>query len=145
MVVDALRRRGEVNRLVADPQDRKCPRRKRAELSWLEEIVSPNLQASIPQTPTLPYGLEMTGADEVWAMGYTGQGIIVASQDTGVEWDHPGLKANYRGYISATQTISHTYQLVRRLGYSGDRHGVAVTPRCPAMMVDMAHTPSVQW
>jgi serine protease AprX len=46
-------------------------------------------------------------ADDVWALGYTGQGVVVASADTGVEWTHPALKAKYRGWNGAT--ASHDY------------------------------------
>ncbi len=37
-------------------------------------------------------------APEVWALGYTGQGIVVGGQDTGYQWDHPALKSKYRGW-----------------------------------------------
>lgn len=33
-----------------------------------------------------------------WASGYDGTGTVVASIDTGVQWDHPALKEKYRGY-----------------------------------------------
>jgi serine protease AprX len=46
-------------------------------------------------------------ADDVWALGYTGQGVTVASADTGVEWTHPALKAKYRGWNGST--ASHDY------------------------------------
>lgn len=44
------------------------------------------------------WGLSKIGADSVWAMGYSGQGVVIGGQDTGYEWDHPVLKANYRGW-----------------------------------------------
>jgi subtilisin family serine protease len=37
-------------------------------------------------------------ADDVWALGYTGQGIVMGGQDTGYDWDHPALKPHYRGW-----------------------------------------------
>ncbi|MBL7063800.1 MAG: S8 family serine peptidase [Anaerolineae bacterium] len=37
-------------------------------------------------------------ADEAWAMGVTGEGIVVAGQDTGYDWTHPALKSHYRGW-----------------------------------------------
>ena len=37
-----------------------------------------------------------------WSQGYTGQGIVVAGQDTGYAWDHPALINAYRGYNAAT-------------------------------------------
>ena len=35
---------------------------------------------------------------EVWAMGITGKGTVIAGQDTGYDWDNPLLKAQYRGW-----------------------------------------------
>ncbi len=57
----------------------------------------------------LPYGLTYTHADGVWALGYRGQGIVIGSQDTGVQWDHPALRAAYRGWDSAAMTVTHAY------------------------------------
>ncbi|MFN2746132.1 MULTISPECIES: S8 family serine peptidase [unclassified Bacillus (in: firmicutes)] len=37
-------------------------------------------------------------APDVWKKHYKGKGAVVASIDTGVEWDHPALKTKYRGY-----------------------------------------------
>jgi serine protease AprX len=46
----------------------------------------------------LPWGITLIGADQVWAMGYRGQGVVIGSHDTGVEWSHPALIRNYRGW-----------------------------------------------
>ncbi|RME50113.1 MAG: PKD domain-containing protein, partial [Caldilineae bacterium] len=46
-------------------------------------------------------------ADAVWAMGFTGQGIVIGGQDTGYDWDHPALINHYRGWDGAT--ASHDY------------------------------------
>lgn len=40
------------------------------------------------------WGLDMINAPEVWAQGYTGQGIVVAVVDSGVDYNHPDLAAN---------------------------------------------------
>ena len=37
-------------------------------------------------------------APAVWALGFTGQGMIVGNQDTGIRWDHNALKSKYRGW-----------------------------------------------
>jgi serine protease AprX len=40
-----------------------------------------------------------TGADKVWSqLKIKGAGVVVAGQDTGVDWTHPALKAKYRGW-----------------------------------------------
>ncbi|HLO86196.1 MAG TPA: S8 family serine peptidase [Nostocaceae cyanobacterium] len=40
------------------------------------------------------WGADLVKAPEVWAKGYTGQGVIVAVLDTGVDYNHPDLKDN---------------------------------------------------
>lgn len=45
--------------------------------------------------------LVRVNADAVWALGYTGQGIVVAGQDTGYDWPHPALREQYRGWDGA--------------------------------------------
>ena len=37
-------------------------------------------------------------APDVWAMGFTGQGVVIGGQDTGYQWDHPALINQYRGW-----------------------------------------------
>jgi serine protease AprX len=52
--------------------------------------------------PMAPQGVEWNvqkiGAPAVWALGYTGQGLVYANADTGVAWDVPALKSRYRGW-----------------------------------------------
>lgn len=48
--------------------------------------------------PTLEWGIQQIQADKVWEMGYRGQGVVVAGQDTGYEWEHEGIKTKYRGW-----------------------------------------------
>jgi serine protease AprX len=49
--------------------------------------------ATPPDDPTLvETGVNHTRAPEVWAQGYTGQGIVVGAADTGYRWDHLALK-----------------------------------------------------
>ncbi|MCB0520728.1 MAG: S8 family serine peptidase [Lewinellaceae bacterium] len=58
---------------------------------------------------TIEWGIEKINADDVWAMGYRGQGVTVGGQDTGYEWEHPALKNEYRGYDTLTGTADHNY------------------------------------
>jgi serine protease AprX len=46
-------------------------------------------------------------APEVWALGYTGQGAVVAGADTGVFWEHAALMEQYRGRDGVTE--NHDY------------------------------------
>ncbi|MGQ0805505.1 MAG: Ig-like domain-containing protein [Actinomycetota bacterium] len=48
-------------------------------------------------------------ADDAWALGYKGQGVVVAGADTGVRYTHQAIKRQYRGYDAATNTWDHDY------------------------------------
>jgi serine protease AprX len=59
------------------------------------------------RTAAIEPGLTQVGAPQVWALGYTGQGAVVASADTGVSYTHPALLGKYRGWDGAT--ANHDY------------------------------------
>jgi subtilisin family serine protease len=66
----------------------------------------------VEQTPpgapaTIEPGITYTHAPDVWALGFTGQDIVVASADTGVRWTHNALKPHYRGWDGVT--ADHDY------------------------------------
>jgi serine protease AprX len=64
-----------------------------------------------PRAPSMPEAIEWNitkiNAPELWGRGVSGQGIVVASADTGVQWDHPALKNAYRGWDGAG--ANHNY------------------------------------
>ena len=52
-----------------------------------------------PRTPaTIEPGIVYTHAPDVWALGFRGETVVVASADTGVRWTHDALKPHYRGW-----------------------------------------------
>lgn len=55
------------------------------------------------------WGIDMINADDVWAMGYRGQGVTVGGEDTGYDWTHPAIHDKYRGYYAPTDTVDHNY------------------------------------
>lgn len=59
----------------------------------IEEIidVNPHRIVEPPQINTISWGVVDIQAPQIWAMGYTGQGILIANIDTGVERTHPAL------------------------------------------------------
>ena len=70
----------------------------------------------------VPVGLVEPGviavrAPEVWALGITGEGVVVATLDTGVDGGHPALASRWRG-------LDPAYAGNRRVGVvrSGDQH-----------------------
>jgi serine protease AprX len=90
----------------------------RPDVARLEANPSIRLQEPTPQEPELSgarpdsalaieWGVQRVGADAVWAQGYTGEGIVVAGQDTGYDWDHPALRRQYRGWNGTT--VTHDY------------------------------------
>jgi hypothetical protein len=50
-------------------------------------------------------------ADQVWALGFTGQGMVLAGNDTGLDETHPSIKSHYRGCIDppACTSYDHNY------------------------------------
>jgi subtilisin family serine protease len=68
----------------------------------------PVVHESTPQHATVEWGLQKINADDVWATGHTGQGVVVASIDTGVRYTHEALVNQYRGN-NGDGTFSHDY------------------------------------
>jgi subtilisin family serine protease len=64
-----------------------------------------------PQQPAsvlaIEWGVNKVRAPQVWAAGFTGQGIVIAGQDTGIRWTHAALKSKYRGWDGTT--ADHNY------------------------------------
>lgn len=55
------------------------------------------------------WSIDRIGAPAAWDTGIDGSGTVVASIDTGVQWDHPALKEKYRGYDADTEEVDHDY------------------------------------
>ncbi len=71
------------------------------------ELIERAAQAG-PQWSGTAWGLIFTGADKVWSeFGVTGAGVTVANIDTGVQWNHPALVQQYRGWNGGT--AEHNY------------------------------------
>ena len=61
-----------------------------------------------PDSPqTIETGVNYIHAPQVWAQGFTGQGIVVGGADTGYRWTHNALKNHYRGWNGTT--ADHNY------------------------------------
>lgn len=93
-------------------------------------IANPNIQLSLPDVQpqaiqrspeAVEWGIAMIGADQVWAMGYQGQGVVIAGQDTGYEWEHPALKNTYRGWNGTT--ADHNYNWHDAISEISPLHG----------------------
>src|SRR5207248_889512 len=86
-IAEALAARPDVARVEGNPQIQNFPQ----PLSALEA----------DQQQAIEPGISYTHAPQVWALGFTGQGIVVAGADTGIRWTHNALKPHYRGWDGA--------------------------------------------
>ncbi len=73
----------------------------------LPEPIGAQSAAASPEA--IEWGVSRVQAPWAWTQGYTGQGVVVAGQDTGYDWDHPALINAYRGYDPATGPVDHDY------------------------------------
>lgn len=134
-VAQLLRRRLDIDRLVANPKVAQHDSSGQGLASYLPRFHE--LVVDARATAALPYGLEATNAPAVWALGYTGQNIVVASQDTGVQWDHPALRVAYRGAISPTisltnpVSVTHVYNWYDAWGSDGRPGTCEIDPQIP--------------
>lgn len=59
--------------------------------------------------PSVEWNIQYVKADKIWEKyNFTGEGFVLANADTGVQWDHPALKARYVG-LSANGDVDHHY------------------------------------
>jgi serine protease AprX len=74
---------------------------------WIEDPSIANFGV-MPSAPNvIEWGVQNVNAPQVWAMGFTGQGIVIGNQDTGMRWTHNALKPHYRGWDGVT--ADHNY------------------------------------
>ncbi|HEX5111299.1 MAG TPA: S8 family serine peptidase, partial [Saprospiraceae bacterium] len=67
------------------------------------------LSGDVDSRSAIEWGIDMINADDVWSMGFRGQGVLVGGEDTGYDWKHPALKKQYAGYIAEGDTANHNY------------------------------------
>ncbi len=65
-----------------------------------------------------PYGITTINADDVWADGILGSGVVVGNVDTGVDYTHEALVEQYRGNLGGV--FDHDYSWWDPTGICGD-------------------------
>jgi subtilisin family serine protease len=65
-----------------------------------------------------PWGVTKIGAEDVWAEGVLGSGVVVANIDTGVDYTHEALVEQYRGNLGGS--FDHNYSWWDPTGICGD-------------------------
>src|SRR5947207_893979 len=86
-IAEALAARPDVARVEGNPQ--------------IQNLLQPLPAVEADQQQAIEPGISYTHAPQVWALGFTGQGIVVAGADTGIRWTHNALKPHYRGWNGA--------------------------------------------
>ncbi|MCB0395496.1 MAG: S8 family serine peptidase [Flavobacteriales bacterium] len=89
------------------------------------EMLKPVNEAQPASTGTesmeaIEWSLTLTKADQVWDLGHTGQGAVVGGQDTGYEWDHPAILAQYRGWNGNAANHNYNWHDAVHTGNGGD-------------------------
>ncbi len=54
--------------------------------------------SATPASPTPGWNISKVNADDVWNLGYTGEGVIIGQLDTGVDATHPAFHGRFAGY-----------------------------------------------
>ncbi|MEW5987880.1 MAG: S8 family serine peptidase, partial [Chloroflexota bacterium] len=70
-----------------------------------EPFINPNPPKQAPSV--IEPNITFVNADDVWGLGYRGEGTVLAGNDTGLDWDHPALIVQYRGWDGVT--ADHNY------------------------------------
>jgi bacillopeptidase F len=138
-------------RLAAFPEVEKLLPNEQRELI---KAVDTDAEVAQNNTADIEWNVERVGAPAVWDMGIDGQGAVVASIDTGVDWEHPALKDKYRGYDPVTGEVDHTYSFFDPVNgaeepYDDDSHGTHVTGTMVGSEPDGSNkvgmAPGAQW
>ncbi|MGL5001396.1 MAG: S8 family serine peptidase, partial [Casimicrobium sp.] len=99
---EALSMRSDVSRLSANPTVQfNVP------VDEIAAIKPGDATSAINTISAIETGISKIRANELWALGYTGQNIVIGGQDTGYQWDHPALKGKYRGWNGTA--ANHNY------------------------------------
>jgi len=86
----------------------------RADVAQID--ANPHVRTALPQptgydvapvAPVVEWNVKQVKAPQVWKLGFHGEGMVVAGADTGVQWDHPALKKQYRGWDG--HQVNHDY------------------------------------
>ncbi len=116
--VQAMAERDDVKHIYANP----------AVAINMLDIQSPTEVELVNAALSVGWNINKVGAPDVWADGFTGQGIVIGGQDTGYRWDHDGLINQYRGWNGTT--ADHNYNWHDAIHFGGGSCGADSSEPC---------------
>lgn len=112
-----------VNELAARPDVAKIVKEQHYKLDDIEtadgKVTRSRTESSADGDDTPEWGVSDIHADDVWNQyADRGEGIVIANVDSGVQYDHPDLVAQYRGN-NGDGTFTHDYNFYDPTGQCG--------------------------
>ena len=109
----------------------------------LDAVIQGPGPSSAPSSPT-NWNLDAIMAPEVWNLGHTGLGVVVATMDTGADVEHPDLAPGYRaGSNSWFDPYDGTQMPVDYSGHGTGVLGLIVGGETSGYQIGVA--PDAQW
>ncbi len=97
--IKELAQRADVNRILADPK-----------VKGLVSKFDDEQRNADEQAKGTERGISHVKADKVWdELAIKGEGIVIAGQDTGIDFEHPAISKQYRGYDDINGVVNHDY------------------------------------
>ena len=108
------------------------------------DITVPLISDTGSAISVVPWNLAMLDADLVWAQGYEGQGVVVASMDSGVDINHAALSGNWRGGSNSWYDPNNEHNVpYDPFGHGTQTMGIMVGQSFDQTIIGMA--PKAQW
>ena len=86
----------------------------RADVAAIAPLPTPQIDPVVAGTPmeerisAVEWNIIRVNAPDVWAMGITGEGMVVGDNDTGAQYTHPAVVNQYRGNLGGGN-FDHNY------------------------------------
>lgn len=110
----------------------------------LDEVIS--LPEAMPAVAApLEWNLAAIGAGDLWDIGFTGQGVVVATMDSGVDLNHPDLAGSWRGGINSWFDAFDPATTEPRDGYGHGTAAMSVMVGGDAGGTFIGVAPGAQW
>ena len=119
-VAEALAARPDVARVEGNPQIQNV---------LPQPITALEAPAEAETPTTVQLNINYTHAPQVWARGFTGQGLVIGTADTGVRWTHNALKSHYRGWNGTT--ANHNYNWHDSIHYNIGNNSCGINALAP--------------